>query len=52
MTFNTNHMPSFLEEFRSMKLELILRDLQHFSTEDLITIQKEIERLLAEKNQR
>lgn len=46
MTVNSQYMPSFLEEFRSMKLEIMIRDLHKLNTEELLRIQKEIEHLL------
>lgn len=46
MSINSQYMPSFLEEFRSMKLEMMIRDLQKLNTEELQLIQKEIESLL------
>jgi len=46
VSINSQYMPSFLEEFRSMKLEMMIRDLQKLNTEELQLIQKEIESLL------
>lgn len=46
MSINSQYMPSFLEEFRSMKLEMMIRDLQKLNPEELQLIQKEIESLL------
>lgn len=46
MTINSQYMPSFLEEFRSMKLEIMIRDLHKLNAEELQLIQKEIEYLL------
>lgn len=46
MSINSQYMPSFLEEFRSMKLEIMIRDLHKLNTEELQLIQKEIESLL------
>lgn len=39
-------MPSFLEEFRSMKLEIMLRDLHKLNNDELMRVQQEIEHLL------
>lgn len=49
MSFNTPHMPAFLKQFRSMKLELILQDLPKLSTDQLELLKKEIEQLLDQK---
>jgi len=46
MSINSQYMPSFLEEFRSMKLEMMIRDLHKLNTEELKLIQEEIESLL------
>lgn len=46
MSINSQYMPSFLEEFRSMKLEMMISDLQKLNPEELQLIQKEIESLL------
>lgn len=46
MTVNSQYMPSFLEEFRSMKLEIMLRDLQKLNNDELMRIQQEVEHLL------
>lgn len=43
---NHQYMPSFLEEFRSMKLEIMLRDLHKLNPEELVRIQEEISHLL------
>lgn len=50
MAINTQHMPAFLEEFRSMKLDSMLRDLHKCTPEELDLIQKEIEQILKEKH--
>ncbi|WP_168188677.1 hypothetical protein [Thermoflavimicrobium daqui] len=49
MSLNTQYMPSFLEEFRSMKLEMIIRDLRKLSPDELIRVQQEIELILDTK---
>ncbi|MBA4541738.1 MULTISPECIES: hypothetical protein [Thermoactinomyces] len=46
MSVNPQYMPSFLEEFRSMKLEMMIRDLHKLTHEELMRIQKEIDQLL------
>jgi hypothetical protein len=46
MAINPHYIPSFLEEFRSMKLDMIIRDLHKLNPEELIRVQKEIETLL------
>lgn len=46
VSINPQYMPSFLEEFRSMKLEMMIRDLHKLSHDELIHIRKEIDRLL------
>lgn len=46
MSVGPHYMPSFLEEFRSMKLEIMIRDLHKLSPDELIRIKKEIEKLL------
>lgn len=49
MALNTHYMPAFLEEFRSMKLDLMLRDLHKCTPEELLIIQKEIEQILEDR---
>lgn len=39
-------MPSFLKEFRMIKLKSMIRDLQRLDPDELVRIQKEIEVLL------
>lgn len=46
MSMQPQYMPSFLEEFRSMKLEMMIRDLHKLSHEELVYIKKEIDELL------
>ncbi|MDQ0417736.1 hypothetical protein J2Z48_001909 [Croceifilum oryzae] len=46
MSVKKHYMPPFLEEFRSMKLEIMIRDLSKLSPEDLIKIRHEIDQLL------
>lgn len=46
MSVNPHFIPSFLEEFRSMKLDMIMRDLHKLNPDELIRVQKEIELLL------
>jgi hypothetical protein len=46
VSVNPQYMPSFLEEFRSMKLEMMIRDLHKLTHEELVRIQKEIDQLL------
>ncbi len=46
MSINPQYMPSFLEEFRSMKLEMMIRDLHKLSHDELMYIKKEIDDLL------
>jgi hypothetical protein len=46
VSVNPQYMPSFLEEFRSMKLEMMIRDLHKLTHEELMRIQKEIDQLL------
>lgn len=46
MSVNSQYMPSFLEEFRSMKLEIMLRDLHKLNNDELMRVQQEIEHLL------
>jgi hypothetical protein len=46
VSVNPQYMPSFLEEFRTMKLEMMIRDLHKLSHEELIRIKKEIDELL------
>ncbi|MBA4492926.1 hypothetical protein ACFO25_08445 [Paenactinomyces guangxiensis] len=46
MSVNPHYMPSFLEEFRSIKLEMMIRDLQKLSPDELQRIKTEIEQLL------
>ncbi|SHE69632.1 hypothetical protein SAMN05444392_102412 [Seinonella peptonophila] len=48
MSVNPHYIPSFLEEFRSMKLEMMIRDLHKLNPDELIRVQKEIEHLLNE----
>jgi hypothetical protein len=43
---NSQYMPSLLEEFRSMKLEIMLRDLHKLNPEELVRVQAEIDQLL------
>jgi hypothetical protein len=51
MSINTHYMPSFLEEFRSMKMENMLRDLKKLSPDELIRVKQEIELLLNNKSE-
>lgn len=46
MSIHPRTMPTFLEEFRMMKLENIIRDLHRLSPEELQRIQQEIDRIL------
>ncbi|SFS66872.1 hypothetical protein [Marininema halotolerans] len=46
MTVETRIKPSFLEEFRSMKLNSMIRDLKQLNTDELIRIQQELDHLL------
>lgn len=46
VSVNPHYMPSFLEEFRSMKLEIMIRDLHKLSPDELVRIKKEIDELL------
>lgn len=46
MSVKTHYMPSFLEEFRSMKLEMMIRDLSKLSPDELLKIRQEIDQLL------
>jgi len=46
VSVNPQYMPSFLEEFRSMKLEMMIRDLHKLSHDELMHIRKEIDELL------
>lgn len=49
MSVKTQYMPPFLEEFRSMKLELMIRDLAKLSPEELTRIRQEVDLLLNNK---
>ncbi|WP_175482300.1 hypothetical protein [Thermoflavimicrobium dichotomicum] len=51
MSINTHYMPSFLEEFRSMKLEMMIRDLRKLSPDELLRVKQEIELLLNSKTE-
>lgn len=47
MSINPQYMPpSFLEEFRTLKLESLIRDLHKCTPDELIRIKKEIDQLL------
>jgi hypothetical protein len=46
LNVNTHYMPSFLEEFRSMKLEMLIHDLQKLSPDELVRVREEIDLLL------
>ncbi|MFC4076906.1 hypothetical protein [Salinithrix halophila] len=46
MSVNYQTMPSFLKEFRLMKLKAMIRDLQKMNPDELLHIQKEIDHLL------
>ncbi|SFI99296.1 hypothetical protein SAMN05421852_103163 [Thermoflavimicrobium dichotomicum] len=51
VSINTHYMPSFLEEFRSMKLEMMIRDLRKLSPDELLRVKQEIELLLNSKTE-
>ncbi|SDW68082.1 hypothetical protein SAMN05444487_105118 [Marininema mesophilum] len=46
MSVETHIKPSLLEEFRSMKLNSMIRDLNKLNTDELIRIQREVDHLL------
>jgi hypothetical protein len=46
VSVHPQYMPSLLEEFRSLKLEIMIRDLHTLSPEELLRIKKVIEELL------
>ncbi|GGE19131.1 hypothetical protein GCM10011571_21310 [Marinithermofilum abyssi] len=46
MSLNTQSTPSFLKEFRLMKLKSIIRDLHKMNPDELAKIQKELDHLL------
>lgn len=45
----TSHVPSFLKQFRSMKLEMILQDLPKLNTDQLELLKRQIEQILAQR---
>ncbi|MFV9510140.1 hypothetical protein [Tepidibacillus sp. LV47] len=46
MAFSSQSIPAYLDEFRSMKLDNMIRDVKKMTPEELIKIKKEIEKLL------
>lgn len=52
MTLKTESVPTYLDEFRILKLNGVLRDMKRLTPDELIKVKKEIDRLLLieEKN--
>lgn len=52
MALKNEYAPTYLDEFRSLKLNGMIRDMQKLSYEELLKIRSEIEKLLVyeEKN--
>lgn len=46
MALNSDSVPTFLDEFRSLKLNGMLRDVQKLTPEELLKIKEEIDKLL------
>jgi hypothetical protein len=51
MSVQPQYIPSFLEEFRLLKLESMMRDLQKLSSDELKRIHEEIERILSSREE-
>lgn len=49
MALKSESIPAFLDEFKSLKLSGMIRDVQKLSPEELIKIKKEIEKILYEE---
>ncbi len=49
MELKAESVPAFLDEFRSLKLNGMIRDVQKLSPDELMRIKKEIEKLLTFK---
>ena len=46
MTTHISYLPPFLKEFRSLKLEMLIKDLHKMNYEELKKVKEEIEDLL------
>ena len=51
MVLNSDSFPTFIDEFRSLKLNSMLRDMKKLTPDELIKIKKEIEKLLMYEEQ-
>jgi hypothetical protein len=46
MAISSHIMPRFIEEFRSLKLESLKKDLHKLNSDELLQIRKEVENLI------
>ena len=46
MAISSQSIPAYLDEFRSIKLDHLIRDVKKMTPDELIKIKKEIEKLL------
>ena len=51
MVLKSESIPSFINEFRTLKLDSMIRDVKKLTPDELIRIKKEIDKLLYEETQ-
>ena len=51
MSINSGAIPTYLNEFKSLKLNGVIRDMKKLSPDELVKVKKEIDKLLHYEDQ-